>query len=81
MREKWNYTHEGEQIEVINNWFMGEKLKINGRVVDEQSSFFSATLTGKLKDKTNVRAVIKANFITVNCSLYIDDTLVDIKKA
>ncbi|MCJ8277828.1 MAG: hypothetical protein HRT44_01530 [Bdellovibrionales bacterium] len=60
---------------------MGEKLKINGRVVDEQSSFFSATLNGKLKDKTNVKAVIKANFISVNCSLNIDDMLVDLKKA
>ena len=76
MRSEWIVKYGNTDIKVVNTWFSGEQLFVNGELQDERLNFLSADLTGHLIDENGVRKNIKANlsgFFKIGCRLFVDD--------
>ncbi|WP_067842197.1 hypothetical protein [Amphibacillus sediminis] len=85
MKKVFEVTYEGHQIQVVNTWFNGEKLYVDGKLQDENIGFgLRAALTGILKSSHDVTKSIKVSlggFFTINCRIFIDNVLVYPKQA
>lgn len=80
MKKVIYFNYEGHHIQVVNSWFFGEKLYIDGKLQDENLGVaIRATLEGVLKSNDNLTKNIKVTLggiFTVNCKVFIDNTLV-----
>jgi hypothetical protein len=83
MKTIWKAKYENNDIEIINTWFNGERLLVNGVLQDRQISLASANLRGHLFDSNGKRLHIKANlggFSRVKCMLFIDDKAIEVEE-
>lgn len=77
MKTIWKAKYENNDLEIINSWFNGERLLVNGVLQqDYQVNLASANLSGHLFNDEGKKLNIKANlggFFSVKCMLFIDD--------
>lgn len=60
MKKVFNVTYEGYHIQVVNTWFNGEKLYIDGKLQDENLGVaLRATLRGILKKNNQITKILK----------------------
>lgn len=80
MKKVFNVTYEGHHIQVVNTWFNGEMLYIDGKLQDENLGVaLRATLRGVLKDKDkitkNIKVIIGGVF-TIKCKVFVNNALI-----
>ncbi|SDX48442.1 hypothetical protein SAMN05444411_10632 [Lutibacter oricola] len=83
MKSTWLATYENVEIKVMNSWFHGEKMLVNGEVQDERFGAFSSNLTGHLIDSKGERKNIKANLggsFSIHCNIFVDDKKMEVNK-
>lgn len=80
MKKVFDVTYEGHHIHVVNTWFNGEKLYIDGELQDENLGLvLRATLRGTLKKDNQITKNIKVSlggFFTIKCKIFVDNVLV-----
>ncbi len=79
----WKGTYKNHEIEVVNTWFNGERLFVDGKLQDERINFSSANLTGHLISEQNEKLAIKVNIggiFTISCRVFVDDEKVEMRK-
>ncbi|MGD6902163.1 hypothetical protein [Bacillus infantis] len=80
MKKVFDFNYEGHRIQVVNSWFFGEKLYVDGKLQDENLGVaIRATLEGVLRSNDNLTKNIKVTLggiFTVNCKVFVDNTLV-----
>ncbi|WP_117161745.1 hypothetical protein [Paraliobacillus sp. X-1268] len=86
MKKVFKATYEGHQIQVVNTWFNGEKLYVDGKLQDVNIGLglTRATLTGILKSSNDLTENIKVSiggWFTVNCNIFVDNVLIYPKQA
>ena len=85
MKKVFEVTYEGHQIKVVNTWFNGEKLYVDGKLQDENIGFgLRATLTGTLNSSHDFTKNIKVRLgggFSINCRIFVDNVLVYPKQA
>jgi len=72
---KWTVEYNGDIISVearLNKCF----LYLNGREIDSQIAYTSASLMGKSSSGESVRAVINAGMVRAHCNIYVNDTVI-----
>ena len=71
--------HDGHHIQVVNSWFTGEKLYVNGQLQDENLGLaVRAVLNGELKSN-DIRKSIKVTlggFFKINCRIFVENSLI-----
>jgi hypothetical protein len=84
MKSEWIANYENNEIKIINNWFTGEKLFVNGVLQDEQINFITPSrMTGNLINSIGEKLAIKVTiygFFTVSCRLFIDNKKLELKQ-
>jgi hypothetical protein len=84
MKSEWIAKYEDSEIKIINNWFSGEKLFVNGELQDEQLNFITPSrMTGNLISRNGEKLDIKANisgFFTVSCRLFVDNKKMELQQ-
>ncbi len=83
MRTTWKGTYQNHEIMVVNTWFNGERLFVDGKLQDERISVVSANLTGHLISEQSERLKIKANiggWFTMSCRVFVDDEKVEMRE-
>lgn len=84
MKSEWVANYEENEIKIVNKWFAGEQLYVNGELQDEQLNFITpSNMTGTLITKNGEKLTIKSNlsgFFTVSCRLFIDDKKIELKQ-
>lgn len=84
MKSIFKALYNNHEIRVENTWFSGERLYINNELQDETISFFPPVrLTGHILEngeKIPVKANIYSGFVSIQCSLFINDKKVKIHK-
>jgi hypothetical protein len=81
MKSIWTTNYEGNEIKIVNTWFNGESLFVNGHLQDHRFAIFSSHLTGHVFNQKNERENIKVTLggaLTMNCMLFIDDKKIDL---
>ena len=81
MKSVWATNYQGNQIKIINTWFGGEQLFVNGVLQDKKFSFFSANLSGHLLNSNSERELIKVSlfgWFKIGCQLFIDDKKIEV---
>jgi hypothetical protein len=80
MKKVFDFKYEGHHIQVVNSWFYGEKLYVDGKLQDENLGMaVRATLEGVLKGNDSLTKNIKVTLggiFTVNCKVFVDNALV-----
>ena len=80
MKKMFDVTYEGHHIQVVNTWFYGEKLYIDGKLQDENLGIASrATLRGIIKDNDQITKNIKVSLggiLTIKCRIFVNNVLV-----
>lgn len=80
MKKVFDVIHEGHHIQVVNTWFSGEKLYIDGELQDENLGVvLRATLRGILKKSDQIKKNIKVSlggFFTIKCKIFVDNVLI-----
>jgi len=80
MKKVFDATYEGHHIQVVNTWFNGEKLYIDGQLQDENLGVaLRATLRGVLKNSDEITKNIKVSlggFFSIKCKIFVDNVLV-----
>lgn len=80
MKKVFDVTYEGHHIHVVNTWFNGEKLYIDGKLQDENLGIaLRATLRGILKKNDQITKNIKVSLggiFTIKCKIFVDNVLV-----
>ena len=82
MKSIWIANYNGVEIRIENSLLKGESLYVDGKLQDQQMNAFSASLTGKITTSEGDK-LIKVNlggFFKVNCHLFIDNELIELKK-
>ena len=81
MKKEFEVTYDGHQIKVVNTWFNGERLYVDGKLQDENIGLglTRATLTGILKNSNGITESIKVRIggnFTINCRIFVDHVLI-----
>lgn len=80
MKKTFEVTYEGHHIQVVNTWFNGERLFVDGTLQDEQVGFtLRGILTGSLKRSNGCTENIKVSIggmFTVRCRIFVDNVLI-----
>ena len=80
MKKMFDVIYEGHHIQVVNTWFYGEKLYIDGKLQDENLGIASrATLRGVIKDNNQITKNIKVSLggiLTIKCRIFVNNVLV-----
>ena len=79
MKKVFDVTHEGHHIQVVNSWFNGEKLYIDGKLQDENLGIaLRGTLEGVLKENNKITKDIKVSLggiFTIKCKIFVNNVL------
>lgn len=81
MKSIWIANYDGNEIKIVNTWFNGERLFVNGKLQDDRFSLFSADLVGHVRTKDDEKKMIKVNiggWLKITCRLFVDDEQVAI---
>jgi len=82
MKKEWLATCEGSEIKIVNTWFNGERLYVNGEIQDETFGLFSSKLTGHIiglnGERKNIKASLGGSFSIV-CNIFVDDKKMEAK--
>lgn len=80
MKKMFDVTYEGHPIQVVNTWFNGKKLYIDGKLQDENLGVaLRATLRGILKKNNQITKNIKVSLggiFTIKCKVFVDNVSV-----
>lgn len=83
MRTVWTANFEGNEIQIENTWFHGERLIVNSQLQDEKISMLTSDLTGYVTGANGQRLDIKVNIsgnFTMSCRLFVDHQKVEVTK-
>ena len=83
MKTIWKANYANNEIKVINDWFNGEKLFVNGKLQDEKLNFFTSDLSGHLSNEKGITENIKVNlsgWFSIGCRLFVNDTKITMQK-
>ena len=74
MRKKWNFEVKGHSVKVVNSWFYGMKLYVDGDFKDHDRSFFA--FGGEVLLSTNlgeagILEIEPKAFVTVEIDVYL----------
>jgi hypothetical protein len=74
----WTYKH-GQDTIVIKNASGSESLIVNGEIQDKKTgtSTSQAELNGKLPTGEEITATLKGGFFTMECTLFVDNKLLE----
>ena len=79
MKKVFDVTYEGHHIQVVNTWFDGEKLYIDGILQDENLGIaLRATLRGVLKENDKITKNIKVSLggiLKIKCKIFVNNVL------
>ena len=79
MKKVFDVTYEGHHIQVVNTWFNGEKLYIDGKLQDENLGIaLRGTLEGVLKENNKITKDIKVSLggiFTIKCKIFVNNVL------
>ena len=79
MRKTFQVMCNGNHIKVVNSWFGGEKLYVNGQLQDENLGLgLRGILNGELKnteERKNIKVALGGTF-KINCRIFIDNELI-----
>ncbi|MFZ0446655.1 MAG: hypothetical protein WAM95_18890 [Bacillus sp. (in: firmicutes)] len=79
MKKVFDVTYEGHHIQVVNTWFNGEKLYIDGKLQDENLGIaLRGTLEGVLKENNKITKDIKVSLggiFTIKCKIFVNNIL------
>ena len=79
MKKVFDVTYEGHHIQVVNTWFDGEKLYIDGKLQDENLGIaLRGTLEGVLKENDKITKDIKVSLggiFTIKCKIFVNNVL------
>ena len=79
MKKTFEVTYNGNHIEVVNTWFGGEKLYVNGQLQDENLGLgLRGILNGELKnteDRKKIKVALGGTF-KINCRIFVDNELI-----
>ena len=79
MKKTFEVMHDGHHIQVVNNWFTGEKLYVNGQLQDENLGLaVRAVLNGELKSNDDRKSIKVAlgGFFKINCRIFVEKNLI-----
>jgi hypothetical protein len=81
MKKEFEVYYQGHSIQVVNTWFGGEKLYIDGELQDENLGLaLRASLNGVLRNEDkSIKSQIKVTlggFLTVGCKIFVDHVLI-----
>lgn len=79
MKKTFEVMHDGHHIQVLNSWFTGEKLYVNGQLQDENLGLaLRAELNGELKSNDDRKSIKVAmgGFFKVNCRIFVENNLI-----
>ena len=69
----WEYEYDKNIILVVNNWFDGEQLYVNGQLQDQDNNKIAATLRGNLPNGEKIEAKIYSSFVgQMQCDMLIN---------
>ena len=80
MSSTWIIKYNNQIVKVVNTWFNGEFLYVNGKLQDQQFNIASANLTGLINDSEGNERSIKVNlggFFQVNCMAFIGNEKIE----
>jgi hypothetical protein len=82
MKSIWIANYNGVEIRIENSWLKGESLYVDGNLQDQQMNAFSSVLTGKIQTSESDKSIMAnlGGFFSVNCRLFVDNELIEIKK-
>ena len=83
MKSEWICKYENTEIRVVNTWFNGEMLFVNGALQDKKYGLTGANLTGHLINQKKEREDIKVNLggsFKIECTVFIDDKELIVEK-
>lgn len=68
--KEWNVRHEGRSLRVVNSWFSGARLYVDGDLRDTNTELFSVdatrpVLSAALDDVGGARAVVEVFVVSV----------------
>ena len=79
MKKTFEVTYNGSHIEVVNSWFGGEKLYVNGQLQDENLGLgLRGILNGELKntdDRKKIKVALGGTF-KIKCKIFVDNELI-----
>jgi len=79
MKKTFEVMHNGHHIQVVNSWFTGEKLYVDGQLQDENLGLgVRAVLNGELKsneDRKSIKVAI-GGFFKINCRIFVENNLI-----
>ena len=79
MAKKWVYKH-GENTIVVENKTSGETLTVNGEMQDKKTGLaLRSELKGRLPGGEEIKATLGGN-VTVKCTLFVDNKLLEAEK-
>ena len=79
MKKTFEVMHDGHHIQVVNSWFTGEKLYVNGQLQDENLGLaVRAVLNGELKSNDDRKSIKVAlgGFFKINCRIFVENSLI-----
>ena len=76
MKKTFEVTYNGNLIEVVNTWFGGEKIYVNGQLQDENLGLgLRGILNGELKNAEKIKVALGGTF-KINCRIFVDNELI-----
>ncbi|MEK3953820.1 hypothetical protein [Psychrobacillus sp. FSL K6-1464] len=79
MKKTFEVMHDGHHIKLVNSWFTGEKLYVNGQLQDENLGLaVRAVLNGELKSNDDRKSIKVAlgGFFKINCRIFVENNLI-----
>ncbi len=81
----WTATYKSNKIKVVNNWFAGQKLYVNGELQDQTfGALGNARLTGRLIDAKGYRNTLKVSLhrgiLKTKCLLFVNSEEIEATK-
>ena len=79
MKKTFEVMYDDHHIRVVNSWFTGEKLYVDGQLQDENLGFgLRSILNGELKSREDRKSIKVAlgGFFKINCRIFVENNLI-----
>ena len=79
MKKTFEVMYNDHHIQVVNSWFTGEKLYVDGQLQDENLGLgLRSILSGELKSSEDRKSIKVAlgGFFKINCRVFVENNLI-----